>query len=75
MALVEIRDLKRPIVSGLLFAGAKREVVPWMGSLDISAGETLGLVGEPAWQEIPGWLVLRLIETTSGSVHSDGPTC
>jgi ABC-type glutathione transport system ATPase component len=75
MALVEIRDLTKTYTGGdSLFAGAKRAVRAVDGvSLDISAGETLGLVGESgSGKSTLGRLVLRLIEPTSGSVRFDG---
>jgi peptide/nickel transport system ATP-binding protein len=75
MALVEIRDLTKTYTGGDgLFAGTKREVRAVDGvSLDISAGETLGLVGESgSGKSTLGRLVLRLIEPTSGSVRFDG---
>jgi len=75
MALVEIRDLTKTYTDGgSLFAGTKREVRAVDSvSLDISAGETLGLVGESgSGKSTLGRLVLRLIEPTSGSVRFDG---
>ena len=75
MPLIEIRDLTKTYTGGdSLFAGAKREVRAVDGvSLDISAGETLGLVGESgSGKSTLGRMVLRLIEPTSGSVRFDG---
>jgi peptide/nickel transport system ATP-binding protein len=75
MALVEIRDLTKTYTGGdSVFAGAKRTVRAVDGvSLDIFAGETLGLVGESgSGKSTLGRLVLRLIEPTSGSVRFDG---
>jgi len=75
MPLIEIRDLTKTYTGGdSLFAGAKREVRAVDGvSLDISAGETLGLVGESgSGKSTLGRMVLRLIEPTSGTVRFDG---
>jgi ABC-type glutathione transport system ATPase component len=75
MALVEIRDLTKTYTGGeSLFGGAKREVRAVDGvTLDISAGETLGLVGESgSGKSTLGRLALRLIEPSSGSVRYDG---
>ena len=76
MALVEIRDLTKTYFgNGSLFGGgAQREVrAVDRVSLDIHAGETLGLVGESgSGKSTLGRLALRLLEPTSGSVHFDG---
>ncbi len=75
MALVEIRDLTKTYSGGSIFGGgAQREVRAVDGvSLDIHAGETLGLVGESgSGKSTLGRLALRLIEPTSGSVRFDG---
>jgi peptide/nickel transport system ATP-binding protein len=74
MALVEIRDLTKTYIGDSLFASAKRKVRAVDGvSLDISAGETLGLVGESgSGKSTLGRLVLRLLEPTSGTVRFDG---
>src|SRR5882724_3805047 len=75
MPLIEIRDLTKTYTGGYsLFAGANREVRAVDGvSLDISAGETLGLVGESgSGKSTLGRMVLRLIEPTSGTVRFDG---
>jgi ABC-type glutathione transport system ATPase component len=72
MALLEIRDLTKTYVSAdTLFGGRKREVRAVDGvSLDVFAGETLGLVGESgSGKSTLGRLALRLIEPTSGSIR------
>jgi ABC-type glutathione transport system ATPase component len=76
LPLVEIRDLTKvfPLGESLLGARAKGEVRAVDDiSLDIHAGETLGLVGESgSGKSTLGRLVLRLIEPSSGSIHFDG---
>src|SRR6266851_6860065 len=71
-ALVEIRNLTKvfPLGESMLGARAKGEVRAVDDiSLDIHAGETLGLVGESgSGKSTLGRLVLRLIEPSSGSV-------
>src|SRR5215472_2424142 len=74
--LIEIRDLTKvyPRASGLLslkhFEGTR--AVDSV-SLDIFAGETLGLVGESGCGKTTlGRMLLRLIEPTSGSIRFAG---
>ena len=76
MPLVEIRDLTKvfPLGESMLGARAQGEVRAVDDiSLDIHAGETLGLVGESgSGKSTLGRLVLRLIEPSSGSLRFDG---
>jgi ABC-type oligopeptide transport system ATPase subunit len=75
VALVEIRNLTKIFPQGeSAFTARKAEVRAVDDiSLDIEAGETLGLVGESgSGKSTLGRLALRLIEPTSGSVGFDG---
>jgi len=73
--LLEIRNLTKVFPHGeSLFGGSHGEVRAVDDvSLDIYAGETLGLVGESgSGKSTLGRLILRLIEPTSGSVRLEG---
>jgi ABC-type glutathione transport system ATPase component len=76
VALLEIRNLTKVFPHGESFFGGKsRGEVRAVDdiSLDIHAGETLGLVGESgSGKSTLGRLILRLIEPTSGVVRFEG---
>jgi ABC-type glutathione transport system ATPase component len=83
MALIEIRNLTKVFPGTAAPLGGKRRVGSDGGtkevravddvSLDIYAGETLGLVGESgSGKSTLGRLILRLIEPSSGSVQFEG---
>ena len=76
MPLLEIRDLVKVYRSdaGIRGGSHAREVRAVNGvSLDIDAGETLGLVGESGCGKTTlGRMILRLVEPTSGSVRFRG---
>jgi len=72
MALVEVRNLSKVYPQGeSVFGGKTRNEVCAVDdvSVDIHAGETLGLVGESgSGKSTLGRLILRLIDPTSGSI-------
>ncbi len=75
MPLLEIRNLVKIYETGDgMFGKAQREVRAVNGvSLDIHAGETLGLVGESGCGKTTlGRMILRLVEPTAGSVRFNG---
>ncbi len=75
MVLVEVRNLVKDYPLSETMFGAARGTVRAVDqvSLDIHAGETLGLVGESgSGKSTLGRLILRLVSPTSGTVRFDG---
>jgi ABC-type glutathione transport system ATPase component len=75
MPLLSIRDLVKVYQTDEgIFGKTKRELRAVNGvSLDITQGETLGLVGESGCGKTTlGRMILRLIEPTSGSITFNG---
>ena len=75
MPLVEVRNITKIFSGGGVLAGRSAGEVRAVDdvSLEIQAGETLGLVGESgSGKSTLGRLALRLIEPTSGTVRFDG---
>src|SRR6476661_5509999 len=75
MPLLSIHDLVKVYqTDDGLFGKARREVRAVNGvSLEITQGETLGLVGESGCGKTTlGRMILRLIEPSSGSITFDG---
>jgi len=75
MPLLSVRDLVKVYQTDEgMFGKTKREVRAVNGvSLDITQGETLGLVGESGCGKTTlGRMILRLIEPTSGSISFNG---
>jgi peptide/nickel transport system ATP-binding protein len=75
MPLLSIRDLVKVYQADEgMFGKTKREVRAVNGvSLDITQGETLGLVGESGCGKTTlGRMILRLIQPTSGAINFNG---
>ncbi|MBV9574133.1 MAG: ABC transporter ATP-binding protein [Acidobacteriales bacterium] len=76
MALLEVRNLTKVFLRGeSLFGGGATGEVRAVDdvSLEIEAGETLGVVGESgSGKSTLGRLILRLIDPTAGGIRFDG---
>jgi ABC-type glutathione transport system ATPase component len=75
VALLEVRNLSKVFAPTANFFGGSRSGVRAVDdvSLDIQAGETMGLVGESgSGKSTLGRLILRLIDPTSGGIRFDG---
>jgi oligopeptide transport system ATP-binding protein len=74
--LVQVRDLVKhfPITKGILFRHRIGAVQAVDGvSLDVTRGETLGIVGETGCgKSTTARLIMRLLDATSGEVRFDG---
>ncbi|MBO6716575.1 MAG: ATP-binding cassette domain-containing protein [Rhizobiaceae bacterium] len=70
--LLSVKDLTKHFGGKHSLLGKPRPIIPAVDafSLDIHAGETVGLVGESGCgKTTAGRTILRLLEPTSGSVH------
>ena len=73
--LLEVREVRKVFRSGGWLSGGRKSEVHAVDSVSftLSAGETLGLVGETgSGKSTIGRLVLRLVEPTGGRIRLDG---